>query len=122
MKLEDRVLRYFSAVDQEDIETLLGTLSDDCVFRVETHNVELIGHDAIRGMFERLWSDHKAVRHENFRHVADPEQGRIASQFKVVNTHHDGSLTHKSNCKFFTEKDGKFCAVSVYMTGQNTLS
>lgn len=122
MTLENQVLRYFEAVDQEDIKALLGTLTDDCVFRVETHGVELIGHDAISEMFERLWSAHAAVRHEEFRHIADPQQGRIASQFKVVNTHHDGSLTHKSNCNFFTERDGKFSAVSVYMTGDNTLN
>lgn len=120
--MENRVLRYFKAVDQEDIESLLGTLSEDCVFRVETHGVELIGHDAIRGMFERLWSAHAAVRHEDFHHVTEPEKGRIASQFRVVNTHHDGGLTYKSNCNFFTVRDEKFSAISVYMTGDNTLN
>lgn len=120
--LEDRVLRYFAAVDGEDIATLLDTLTEDCVFRVETHGIELKGHEEIRGMFERLWSEHKTVRHEEFRHVADPDKGRIASQFKVVNTLHDGSLARKSNCNFFTLRDERFCAVSVYMTGSNTLT
>jgi len=121
-KLETQVLRYFAAVDGEDIDALLETLTKDCVFRVETHGIELRGHDAIRGMFERLWSAHAKVKHHAFRHVVDADAGRIASQFQVVNTHPDGSLTHKFNCNFFTDNAGRFGAVSVYMTGDNTLS
>lgn len=115
------VKRYFAGVDGEDVDALLATLTEDCVFTVETHGVRLQGHDAIRGMFNRLWSHHAAVLHHKFTFVPDPEGGRIAARFEVVNTQHDGSKVTKSNCNFFEIRDGLFSAVAVYMAGPNTL-
>lgn len=115
------VQRYFAAVDGEDLEELLATLTPDCVFTVETHSVRLEGRDGIAGMFRRLWSNHKAVLHHRFTYVCDPEGGRVAARFTVENTEHDGSLTKKSNCNFFEIREGRFSAVAVYMTGANTL-
>lgn len=117
----DLVNRYFAAVDGEDAETLLSTLTEDCVFTVETHGVRLEGHAAIAAMFDRLWKDHKAVRHQRFTYIPDPEGNRIAARFTVENTEHDGSLTHKSNCNFFELRGSLFSAVAVYMAGPNTL-
>jgi ketosteroid isomerase-like protein len=115
------VERYFSAVDGEDFEVLSTTLTDDCVFTVETHGVELNGIAAIRGMFDKLWADHAAVRHQDFTHVPSAEDGRVASQFTVVNTERDGGLTYKSNCNFFETRGDRFCRVAVYMAGAKTL-
>lgn len=120
-ELIDLVERYFDAVDREDFPAISATLSPDCVFTVETHGVRLEGLDAIEGMFRRLWADHAAVRHQDFVHVAAPGDGRIATRFAVINTHHDGILTHKSNCNFFEVRDGRFSHVAVYMAGGNTL-
>ena len=117
----DLVARYFSAVDREDVEAVNATLANDCVFTVETHGVRLEGHDAIAGMMRRLWANHAAVRHEDFVYVPAPDDGRIAVRFAVVNTHHDGGVTHKSNCNFFEISDGRFNRVAVYMAGANTL-
>jgi ketosteroid isomerase-like protein len=124
MTREDQIAlvkRYFAAVDGEDLAALLGTLSDDCVFTVETHGVRLDGHHQISGMFTRLWADHSAVKHHRFTFVCDPDHGRVAARFAVENREHDGSLTHKSNCNFFEITDGQFSAVAVYMAGPNTL-
>lgn len=115
------VERYFSAVDGEDLEGVLDTLTEDCVFRVETHGVELIGHSEISGMFKRLWDQHQAVRHHDFRYVPDPMAARISAQFQVRNTELDGRNTLKSNCNFFDISDERFSAISVYMAGPNTL-
>ncbi len=116
------VERYFAAVDSEDLPGILATLAEECVFTVETHGVCLHGHEAISGMFHRLWGNHRAVRHHSFVHVPDPVGGRIASRFKVENTEHDGAVIHKSNCNFFEIADGKFQTVAVYMAGANTLN
>ena len=115
------VKRYFAGVDGEDIDALLGTLTEDCVFTVETHGVRLMGHDAIRGMFARLWSDHAGVLHHKFTFVPDPEGNRIAARFGVRNTHHDGDVVIKSNCNFFEVRGDRCSAVAVYMAGPNTL-
>lgn len=115
------VERYFGAVDGEDFDTLRAVLTEDCVFSVETHGVELHGIEAIDGMFQKLWADHASVQHKDFTHVPDTDGGRVASQFTVVNTEHDGSLTYKSNCNFFAIDGDRFNRVAVYMAGPNTL-
>jgi ketosteroid isomerase-like protein len=115
------VEQYFAAVDNQDFEALKAVLDVDCVFTVETHGVELDGIEAIEGMFLKLWADHKAVQHKNFKHLPDETEGCIASQFTVVNTEHDGSLTYKSNCNFFEVGGMQFSKVAVYMAGANTL-
>lgn len=115
------VERYFAAVDAQDLQEVLSTLSHDCVFTVETHRVGLRGHAEISGMFRRLWAQHRSVSHGAFVHVPDPAAGRIASRFKVVNVALDGREHHKSNCNFFEVAGGKFTRVAVYMAGENTL-
>ena len=119
--LKEMVLKYFRGVDDEDIDLIFETLSKDCLFNVETHGVSLKGHDQISGMFERLWSHHAWVKHDQFHFVEDSSGEDIAVRFQVTNQLHDGSLVYKSNCNFFTLKDGKFIEVRVYMTGENTL-
>ena len=52
---EDLVLRYFKGVDKEDINAILTTLTEDCVFSIETHKIKLVGHEEITSMFKRLW-------------------------------------------------------------------
>lgn len=115
------VRRYFAAVDSEDLQEILATLTESCCFRVETHGVELNGHGEISAMFHRLWANHKAVKHHKFRFVTDPSGGRITAQFQVENTEQDGSLTYKSNCNVFDISEGRFSRISVYMAGPNTL-
>lgn len=119
--LSSLVLTYFKGVDFQDIDLLLGTLSDDCVFTVETHDVRLQGHDEIAGMFDRLWAHHAAVKHDQFHFVDAGDETNVAVRFRVTNTLADGSLVYKSNCNFFTARDGKFTEVRVYMAGENTL-
>ena len=119
--LQELVRSYFRGVDDQDIDMILGTLTPDCVFSVETHGVRLSGHNEIRGMFDRLWSHHAAVRHDQFHFVDAGNSLDIAVRFRVTNTLHDGSLVYKSNCNFFTAKDGLFSEVRVYMAGENTL-
>ena len=118
----DLVTKYFKGVDGEDFDVIRSTLTDDCVFTVETHDVELVGITEISGMFDRLWAKHAAVRHQDFVFVPAPEEGRIAVRFSVVNTHKDGALVRKSNSNFFEIQDGRFNRVAVYMAGENTLN
>jgi len=117
----DLVNKYFTGVDEEDIASIKEALTPDCIFSVETHGVELQGHDKIEKMFKRLWENHEAVKHHKFIYVPCPDENRIAVRFQVDNTLLDGQMIHKSNCNFFEVKDDKFERVAVYMTGHNTL-
>ena len=115
------VIAYFSGVDSENQSQIDATMHEDCIFSVETHGVRLDQRKDIHAMFHRLWQNHASVLHDQFLFTVDPDQNRITAQFRVLNTHHDGSETIKSNCNVFTIKDERFSQINVYMTGENTL-
>ena len=118
-----QVETYFSRVDRMDLTGVLDLLTPDCRFTIETSVLAFEGRDdAIRGMFERLFARWDKVWHGNFRHVADPAAARAASQFDVRNTGADGHVHEKRNCNFFTFDGDRFSVISVYMSGENTLT
>ena len=119
---EELVLDYFKGVDEENIDAILETLTEDCVFSIETHGIKLVGHKEIIGMLKRLWKNHKSVEHKEFYFVKDPIGNQIAVRFQVKNVLRDDQIVSKSNCNFFTLKDGIFSEVRVYMAGENTLN
>ena len=119
---EELVLDYFKGVDEENIDAILETLTEDCVFSIETHGIKLVGHKEIISMFKRLWENHKSVEHKEFYFVKDPIGNQIAVRFQVKNVLRDDQIVSKSNCNFFTLKDGIFSEVRVYMAGENTLN
>ena len=119
---EDLVLQYFKGVDEEDISAILTTLTKDCVFSIETHKIKLVGHEEITRMFKRLWKNHKSVEHKEFYFVNDSMSNQIAVRFQVKNVLLNGQFVLKSNCNFFTLRDGLFSEVRVYMAGENTLN
>ena len=119
---EDLVLQYFKGVDEEDISAILTTLTKDCVFSIETHKIKLVGHEEITRMFKRLWKNHKSVAHKEFYFVKDHMSNQVAVRFQVKNVLLNGQFVLKSNCNFFTLRDGLFSEVRVYMAGENTLN
>ena len=119
---ENLVLKYFKGVDEENISSVLNTLTEDCVFSIETHGIKLVGHDEITSMFKRLWKNHASVEHKDFYFVKDAMKNQVAVRFQVINILHNDQIISKSNCNFFTLKDGIFSEVRVYMAGENTLN
>ena len=119
---EDLVLQYFKGVDEEDISAILTTLTKDCVFSIETHKIKLVGHEEITRMFKRLWKNHKSVEHKEFYFVKDHMSNQVAVRFQVKNVLLNGQFVLKSNCNFFTLRDGLFSEIRVYMAGENTLN
>lgn len=119
---ENLVLKYFKGVDEENISSVLDTLTEDCVFSIETHGIKLVGHDEITSMFKRLWKNHASVEHKDFYFVKDAMKNQVAVRFQVINILHNNQIISKSNCNFFTIKDGIFSEVRVYMAGENTLN
>ena len=119
---EKLVLDYFKGVDEENIDAILITLTEDCVFSIETHGIKLVGHKEIISMFKRLWKNHKSVEHKEFCFVKDPISNQIAVRCHVKNVLRDDQIGSTSNCNFFTLKDGIFSEVRVYMAGENTLN
>ena len=73
-------------------------------------------------MFRRLWARHQWVKHDQFHFVEEASGNDIAVRFRVKNKLSDGGIVNKSNCNFFTVRDGLFSKIRVYMAGDNTLN
>ena len=112
---------YFRGVDTRDIDLILSVLAEDCRFTVESHGDSVTGHDGLRAMFEHIWKTPGEVLHHDFVHTADPEAGRIASQFQVTYRLADGRVVRKSNCNVSTLRGDRLGRVQVYMAGDNRL-
>ncbi|UPK76782.1 nuclear transport factor 2 family protein [Nocardioidaceae bacterium SCSIO 66511] len=123
--LVDMVERYFNFVDTYDLDGVLSCFTEDAVATVQTaHSVHEGRDTGVRAMYEELFSNFRThMRHIHFRHIADPDNGRIASQFTVELTDNDGNDIRLTNCNFFYLEDGKFKRMYVYMSdGQNVLN
>lgn len=120
-RLTALVEQYFAAVDRMDLAGTLACFSADATVTIATFDVVYRGRDdAVRGMYERLFARYASVWHGDFDHVVDPP-GRIASQFTVRNRSPDGLLVEKHNCNFFRCSEGMIVAMTVYMSGDNSL-
>ncbi|MDB2452186.1 hypothetical protein N9X02_00630 [Planktomarina temperata] len=96
--------------------------TSDCLFTVETHGIKLTGSEEISSMFRRLWANHQWVKHDQFCWVEEASSEDIAVRFRVTNKLNGGGIVNKSNCNFFTVRDGLFSEIRVYMAGENTLN
>lgn len=119
------VERYFSCVDNNDLEGVLDCFTEDAVFTIQSAHAVHEGRDTgIRQMFEELFATYKPrMRHIHFTHVADPENNRVASQFTVELTDTEGTEVTLTNANFFYLRDLRFQRVFVYMSdGVNVLN
>ncbi len=122
--LVDMVERYFHFVDTYDLEGVLSCFTEDAVVTVQSAHSVHDGRDtSIRQMYEDLFAAYpKHMRHIHFRHVADPDNGRVASQFTVELTDTEGAEVRLTNCNFFYLENGRFKRMYVYMSdGENVL-
>ncbi|TYB49672.1 nuclear transport factor 2 family protein [Actinomadura chibensis] len=123
--LVDMVERYFNAVDDYDIDGVLSLFNEDAVFTIQSaHSVHTGRDEGIRQMYVELFENYRRhMRHIHFRHVADPDNNRVASQFTVELTDNDGNDITLTNANFFYLENGKFSRVYVYMSdGANVLN
>ena len=123
--LVDMVERYFHFVDTYDLEGVLSCFTEDAVATVQSARSVHKGRDTeIREMYEELFDNYRQhMRHIHFRHVADPDNGRIASQFSVELTDKDGNTVQLTNSNFWYLENGRFKRMYVYMSdGVNVLN
>lgn len=114
--------RYFRSVDEKNLQAVLDCFNEDAVFTIMTSQTVHRGRDdGIKKMFENLFANFKRTTHKHFRHVIDPDNGRIASQFTVDFWGLGGEEFAYTNCNFWYLKDGKFQEVCVYMSDENVL-
>ena len=122
-QLVDLVERYFAALDDGDLETVLDSYTEDAIFTIQSAHSPHVGRDTgIRSMYSDYIASYAKIRHVHFRHVVDVENQRIASQFRAEMSDHEGAETVLTSSNFFYVEDGRFSRVYVYMSdGKNVL-
>jgi hypothetical protein len=113
-------MRYFTAADARDADAFAKTLAEDCVLRIETHDITCEGSEAIRTLFATRWEGPLRAVHHDFTHSPSAVSGRITSQFTVTYTG-PGATEPKSNANVFSMQDGVITHIAVYMSGANTI-
>jgi ketosteroid isomerase-like protein len=122
--LVNLVERYFSCVDNNDLDGVLDCFTEDAVLTIRSAHSTHSGRDTeLRRMYEELFATYKPrMRHIHFTHVADPANARISSQFTVELTDTGGNEVTLTNCNFFYLEGLRFHRVFVYMSdGENVL-
>jgi len=120
--LVQQVEKYFAAVDNKDLATVLSFFTVDATFTIATYQTTFRGRDTeISGMFERSFERYDHIVHANFDHYY-AGLNRIASRFEVQNEKIGMPRIYKNNCNFFQLKEGLFDEVFVYMSGDNALA
>lgn len=122
--LVNLVERYFSCVDNNDLEGVLDCFTEDAVLTIQSaHSTHTGRDDGLRQMYQDLFATYEPrMRHIHFTHVVDPANNRIASQFTVELTDTDGNEVTLTNCNFFYVDGLRFQRVFVYMSdGVNVL-
>lgn len=122
LHLEQLVERYFAAVDNKDLSTVLSFFTPDASFTIATYQSTFKGRDTeISEMFERLFSRYDKILHTNFDHFPSPPN-RISCRFEVQNSKIGKATNYKNNCNFFKLQGNYFQEVYVYMSGDNALA
>lgn len=114
------ITAYFTALDARDPDALADTLAEDCLLRIETHDISYAGRDAVCTLFATRWEAPLRAVHHDFTHTPSGSTGRIASQFTVTYTG-PGAAEPKSNANVFSVSGGKITKIMVYMSGANTI-
>ena len=119
---EQLVERYFAAVDNKDLSTVLSFFTPDATFTIATYQSTFKGRDTeISEMFERLFSRYDKILHSHFDHFPSLPD-RISSRFEVQNSKTGSPTIYKNNCNFFKLQGNYFHEVYVYMSGDNALA
>ena len=122
IELKLLVERYFAAVDNKDLTTVLSFFTSNATFTIATYQSTFKGRNTeISAMFARLFSRYDKIVHENFDHFPSPPH-MISSRFEVQNKKIGSSKIYKNNSNFFKLEGNYFNEVYVYMSGDNALA
>ena len=97
---------YSDAWNAHDIDTIMGYMSEDCVFETgggsEKYGTRFTGSEAVRQRFIEVWTD-------------IPDVTFIDALHFVQGNHIDGSTVEIDGCDIFTFRDGKITSKRSYI-------
>jgi len=113
---------YFGNVDLKRLEPVLDCFHADATLTIQTDQLTHKGRDQdIKRMFTDFFEGFKVIWHGDFNPVIDEANQAVAVQFNALRVRHDDGEERATNCNVFRFKDGKFQAVTIYMSDENPL-
>ncbi|NKB43630.1 MAG: hypothetical protein GKS03_05055 [Alphaproteobacteria bacterium] len=117
-----RAKAYFADVDRFDTDAILSHLTTDIVMEVPTDGVRKEGVTEVRATYEKRAEMVRESWHGDFTFTADVEVNRLAVRLAVKRTNTDGTAVEMDNLTLLTFAGDKICRVSVWMSGENSLT
>jgi len=113
---------YFGNVDLKRLEPALDCFATDATLTIQTDQLTHKGRDQdIKRMFTDFFSGFKTIWHGDFNPVVDVANQAVALQFNALRVRHDDGVERAANCNVFRFKNGKFQAVTIFMSDENPL-
>ena len=119
-QLEDLAIeRYFRGFNRHDTESVMSTLSDDCIMTFSAADRKFEGHQSLRLHTLEVMETFQTINFHNFQSVIDVETQMIAVRFIVQLIDTDGNETVMKNCNFFSVNgNGLFSEVVIFNSGK----
>lgn len=112
---------YYAAVDRLEPDPIVAHFTPDATMEVPTGGVRHVGHEAIRGTYERRSKGVDKSFHGEFTHVVDAENGRAATRLAVRRTSNNGEFVAMDCIALFTFAGDLIEHIAIWMSGENTL-
>jgi hypothetical protein len=113
---------YFGNVDLKRLELALDCFETDATLTIQTDQLTHNGRDQdIKRMFTDFLGGFKTIWHGDFNPVVDVANQSVAVQFNALRVRDDDGVERAANCNVFRFKNGKFQAVTIYMSDENPL-
>lgn len=126
---EVKALWYKHAVAENarELQTLVSTLTDDCVYEVVPWGLVYRGKDEARRFYRELWAAIPDVKLKLLRHVID--ETCLVEESVVYGTHQGEWMRQRPTGNhvefplviFFPVRDGLFTGEKLYFDGGNLL-
>lgn len=105
----EKLAEFSAAWNRHDIDSLMGFMSDDCVFQTaagpDSCGTRHEGLTAVRAAFENAWINIPDAQWINDRHFVHENFG--LSEWTFIGTAADGSRIETDGVDIFTFKNGK---------------
>lgn len=122
-QLLDMVVKsYFSKVDSKLLDEVIGCFLPNSTLTIQTDNLTHYGRDTeIRRMFTDFFKSFDVIWHGDFNPIVDVQRQAVVVQFNALRVRFDGGEERANNINVFRFEDGKFLAVTIYMSDENPL-
>ncbi len=121
-KLVERATDYFAAVDRFETDTILSHFTEDIVLEVPTDGVRKEGIDAVRQTYLNRAEAVKESWHGDFEFTCDEAENRLAVRLAVKRTTAKGDYQEMDNLTLLTFRDDLIAHITVWMSGENSLT